>query len=131
MLSIRLILAAGIGIVDALKSASNMVDSPLIGGQLDVSQALASTGVFPDYLIQFWATGEKSGRMDEMLDRLAKFYEDAGATSLDQTVICLPRIAYGLVMLYMVWQIFGIATTHFNSYNTILENRSSPGWDVL
>jgi type IV pilus assembly protein PilC len=129
--SIRLILAAGIGIVDALKSASNMVHSPLIadaykraapliGGQLDISQALASTGVFPDHLIQFWATGEKSGRMDEMLDRLSKFYEERWRHSLDQAVTWLPRIVYGLIVVYMVWLILTMATAYFNNINAIL-----------
>ena len=131
--SIRLMLAAGIGIVDALKSASNTVHSPLIaaaykraapqiGGQLEVSEALASTGVFPDHVIQFWATGEKSGRLDEMLDRLAKFYEERWRHSLDQTVIWLPRIAYGLVVIFMVFQTFKAFNTYLNAYNTILGN---------
>ena len=131
--SIRLMLAAGIGIVDALKSASNTVHSPLIAdgyrraaplinSQMDVSQALASTGVFPDHLIQFWMTGEKSGRMDEMLDRLSKFYEDRWRHSLDQTVTWLPRIAYALVMFYVAWHILTTALAYFNTYNAVLGN---------
>jgi type II secretory pathway component PulF len=131
--SIRLMLAAGIGIVDALKSASQMVHcpliadayeraAPLIGGQLDVSQALASTHVFPDELIQFWATGEQSGKMDEMLDRLAKFYEERWRRSLDQVVTWLPRIAYALVALYMVCQIFSIFGSYMNTYNDLLKD---------
>lgn len=131
--SIRLMLAAGIGIVDALKSASNTVHSPLIaaaykraaaqiGGQLEVSQALASTGVFPDHLIQFWATGEQSGRLDEMLDRLAKFYEERWRHSLDQTMIWLPRIVYLFVMIYMAYLIITGFTAYLKTYDTILGN---------
>ena len=67
---------------------------PLIGGQLEVSQALASTGVFPDQLIQFWATGEQSGKMDEMLDRLVQFYEERWRNSLEQTALWVPRLIY-------------------------------------
>ena len=129
--SIKLLLRSGVGIVDALKSASNVVHSPLIAdgykkaapqisSGLEVSQALASTGVFPDHLIQFWSTGEQSGRMDEMLDHLSTFYEERWRHSLDQVVTWLPRIAYGLVMLYMVWQILTLATAYFNTYNTLL-----------
>ena len=131
ILSIRLMLLAGTGIVDALKSASRMAHcpliadaynriAPLIGGQLDVSQALASAGVFPDELIQFWATGEQSGRMDEMLDRLARFYEERWRRSLDQVVAWLPRIAYVLVMSYMIYQIFRIFGSYINSYKGFL-----------
>jgi type II secretory pathway component PulF len=128
--SVRLTLAAGVGIMEALASASRTIPSPLIadayrraapliGGQLEVSQALASTGVFPDHVIQFWATGEKSGRMDEMLDRLAQFYEDRWRRSLDQVVTWLPWMAYGLVAVFIVLEIFKTFNAYLNAYDTI------------
>jgi len=130
--SIRLMLRAGIGVVPALEYASRMADSPLItygyekaapliGSELQVSQALATTGVFPEHLIQFWATGEQSGRMDDMLDRLEAFYEDRWRRSLDQTVIWLPRIAYFLVVLYMGYVIFGMYSSYFSQYDELLK----------
>jgi len=130
--AIRLMLRAGIGIVPALEYASRMAHRPLIaaayrkaspsiGGELEVSQALASTGVFPDELIQFWATGEKSGHMDEMLERLANVYEERWRRSLDQMVTWLPRIAYGLILLYMIAQIFSLFGTVMNQYDELLK----------
>jgi type II secretory pathway component PulF len=129
--SVRLMLRAGIGIVDVLKSASSMVHcpliadayeraAPLIGGQLEISQALASTNVFPDELIQFWATGEQSGKMDEMLDKLARFYEERWRNNLKQTAIWVPRIIYLLMVLNMGFQIISMAVTYFNTYNSLL-----------
>ncbi len=126
--AIRLMLKAGIGVVPALESASRMVQSPLIqsayekaapliGTQLDVSQALAFSGVFPDYLIQMWSTGEKSGQMDEMLDRLAAFYEERWRDSLDKTVTWLPKIFYALVVMYMVKQIFSMFGNYMHVYD--------------
>jgi type II secretory pathway component PulF len=130
--SIRLMLLAGIGVVPALEYASRTVDSPLIeygykkakpliGGTLQVSQALATTNVFPDHLIQFWATGEQSGRMDDMLERLEKFYEDRWHRSLDQTVTWLPRIAYVFVVVYTVYQIFSMYSAYFGQYDELLK----------
>jgi type IV pilus assembly protein PilC len=129
--SVRLMMVAGIGVVDALDYASRTVPSPLIADAhhraapqirsgLEVSQALEDTGVFPDHFIQYWRTGEQSGRMDEMLDRLASFYEDRWRRSLDHVVTWLPRIAYGFVAAYMIWQIFTLATAYFNTYNQFL-----------
>jgi type IV pilus assembly protein PilC len=129
--SIRLMLKAGIGIVPALETASRMVDSPLIAAaylraaplinsQMDVSAALASTGVFPDYLVQLWSTGEKSGQMDEMLDKLAVFYEESWRTSLDHAVTWLPRITYALVVVYMICQIFSLFGSYMKVYDDIL-----------
>lgn len=130
--SIRLMLRAGIGIVPALESASRTVDSPLlvaayeqaaplVGGELMVSQALAATGEFPDELIQLWATGEQSGKLDEMLERLAGFYEERWRRSLEQVVAWLPRVAYGLVMLYIITQIFGLFGNYIGMYNELLK----------
>jgi type II secretory pathway component PulF len=127
--SIRLMLRAGISIVPALEYASRTVPSPLIadayqraaplvGGQLDVSQALASTGVFPEELIQFWATGEESGKMDEMLDRLARFYEERWRNSLDQTAIWLPRIVYLWIILGIARLILTMAWAYVNNLNS-------------
>ena len=130
--SIRLMLTAGIGIVPALEYASRTASSPLIaaayekaapliGGQLEVSQALAMTGEFPDHLIQFWATGEQSGRMDEMLERLAKFYEERWRQSLDQVVTWLPRIAYLLVALFIASQIISQYAAYLGTYDSLLQ----------
>jgi type II secretory pathway component PulF len=130
--SIRLMLTAGIGIVPALENASRTSNSPLIvaayekaapfiGGQLEVSQALAMTGEFPDHLIQFWATGEQSGKMDEMLDRLAKFYDERWHQSLDLAVTWLPRLAYLLAVLFMAVQIISGYTSYLNTYDDLLK----------
>jgi type II secretory pathway component PulF len=130
--SIRLMLAAGIGVLQALEYASASSPSPLIaaaykkatpliGSELDVSQALAMTGEFPDDLIQLWATGEKSGRMDEMLERLAKLYEERWRNSLELTITWLPRITYFLVMLFVAWQIVSLYTAYLNTYDNLLQ----------
>jgi len=130
--SIRLMLTAGIGIVPALEYASRTVHSPLIAdayrraapliaGQLEVSQALASTNVFPDELIQFWATGEQSGKMDEMLVRLAGFYEERWRRSLDQVITWLPRIAYVLVSCYIIHLIFQQFNAYIGAYDELLK----------
>jgi general secretion pathway protein F len=130
--SIRLMLRAGIGIVPALEYASRTADSPLIahgyakaapliGSELQVSQALATTDVFPEYLIQFWATGEQSGRLDDMLERLEKYYEDRWRRSLDQTVTWLPRIAYALVALYVAHTILSMYNSYFHQYDELLK----------
>ena len=130
--SIRLMLTAGVGIVEALESASRTVHSPLIAdayqraapliaGQLEVSQALATTNVFPEELIQFWATGEQSGKMDEMLARLARFYEERWRQSLDHVITWLPRIAYALVSCYIIQQIFKQFNANLDAYDELLK----------
>ncbi len=129
--AIRLMLSAGIGILPALEAASRANPSPLIaagykkvapliGSQLDVSEALARAGEFPDYLVQMWATGEKSGRMDDALGRVAKFYEERWRRSLDLVVTWLPRAVYLLVALLIAWQIISGYMSYFSRYDELL-----------
>ena len=130
--SIRLMLTAGIGIVPALEYASRTVHSPMIAdayrraaplitGHLEVSQALASTDAFPEELIQFWATGEESGKMDEMLARLARFYGERWQQSLDHVIAWSPRIAYALVSCYIVRLIFQQFSAYLGTYDELLK----------
>lgn len=130
--SIRLMLTAGIGVVPALEYASRSSHSPTIDSAYDraapvitsglpVSQALAVTRAFPEEVIQFWATGEQSGRMDDMLERLASYYEDRWRRSLDHVVTWLPRIAYLLVVLYVASQIVGAFSSYMGQYDELLK----------
>ncbi len=130
--SIRLMLKAGFGVVHALEFSSKTINSPriahaydtarpLIDSQLEVSRALQATGVFPEHLIQFWATGEQSGRLDDMLDRLAQYYEERWRHSLDLLSSWLPRIAYGLVCVYMIFQMANLLGPLLGAYSEALQ----------
>lgn len=130
--AIRLLLKAGYGIIEALDHAGasssnpNLAHAverarPLINSQLTVSQALQSTGVFPVMLIQFWATGEQSGKMDEMLDRLVRVYDEQWQRSLDQLATWLPRIVYALVSVYVILQIVKLLGPVVGAYRDALQ----------
>jgi len=129
--SIRLMLKAGFGVIAALEFSSRTVDSPLlehayqrarplIDSQMEVSRALEASGVFPDDLIQFWATGEQSGHLDDMLDRMAKLYEERWRQSLETLSAWLPRIAYGLVCVYIIFQMSNLVGSIVRTYSQAL-----------
>jgi general secretion pathway protein F len=46
-----------------------------VGGGRDIGQALAETGAFPPAVVQVFAVGQQSGRLEEMLERLARDYD--------------------------------------------------------
>ena len=130
--SIRLMLKAGFGVIPALEFSSKTINSPqiarayeqarpLIDSQLEVSRALEATRVFPEHLIQFWATGEQSGRLDDMFDRLAQYYEERWRHSLDLLTSWLPRIAYGLVCVYMIFQMVNMLGPLVSAYSEALQ----------
>jgi len=116
--------SAGVPLIDALESvagaAGNAVykkailsvrDEVATGIALNVS--LRRTGVFPSMLLQMTAIGEESGALDEMLDKVASFYEDAvdnmvdGMTALLEPIIMsFLGVIIGSLMIAMYLPIF-------------------------
>lgn len=97
--------AAGVPLIDALTSvagaAGNRVYAKnIISVREDVSTgiqlntALRSKGVFPALLVQMSAIGEESGALDEMLDKVAAYYEEA----VDNKVDTLTSLLEPLIM---------------------------------
>ena len=81
------LLAAGVTIVEALKVCSTVSGNVLFIEAMDRIQARIVTGaplsklfadekVFPIALSQLMAVGERTGNMDEMLESIAKYYEE-------------------------------------------------------
>jgi len=97
--------SAGVPLIDALTSVAgasgNMIYEEAIikvreevstGIQLNV--ALKASGMFPSLLVQMTAIGEESGALDEMLDKVAVFYEEA----VDNLVESLTSLLEPLIM---------------------------------
>lgn len=50
---------------------------------ISLSRALSDAAVFPDMLVQMTATGEETGKLDQMLMRTADFYEQRVTAKVD------------------------------------------------
>ena len=86
--------AAGVPLVDALQSTAGAAGNSVYAKAIlqirdDVStgstlyQSIRSTGLFPNMLLQMVSIGEESGALDDMLDKVANFYEDAVDNAVD------------------------------------------------
>lgn len=97
--------AAGVPLIDALTSVAgatgNIVyeeaslrvrDDVSTGTQLNAS--MRATRLFPSILLQMTAIGEESGALDEMLDKVATYYEE----SVDNQVDSLTSLLEPLIM---------------------------------
>ncbi|MGE8363071.1 type II secretion system F family protein [Pseudomonas sp.] len=96
--------AAGVPLVDALDSVSGATGNIVFrnavekikqdvssGTQLNFS--MRNTAIFPSLAIQMTAIGEESGSLDEMLDKVASFYEDEVDNLVDNlTTLMEPMI---------------------------------------
>ncbi|MDX1724045.1 MAG: type II secretion system F family protein [Pseudomonas sp.] len=96
--------AAGVPLVEALDSVAGATGNVVFrnavhkirndvssGSQLNFS--MRSTGIFPSMAIQMTAIGEESGSLDEMLDKVAGYYEDEVDNAVDNlTTLMEPLI---------------------------------------
>lgn len=79
--------AAGVPLVDALESVAGATGNIVfkravlrirqdVSTGMQLNFAMRTSGVFPNMAIQMAAIGEESGALDDMLDKVASFYED-------------------------------------------------------
>ena len=100
--------AAGVPLVDSLDSvagaAGNSLYSDAIlrirddistGTQLNVS--MKNTGMFPSMVVQMVAIGEESGSLDQMLSKVADFYEE----EVDNLVDSLSSLLEPIIMAFL------------------------------
>ncbi len=82
---------------------------------ISLSRAMGDAGVFPDMLVQMTATGEETGKLDQMLSRTADFYEQRvtakvdGLSSLVEPIaIVLLGVVIGVMLIALYLPIFNL-----------------------
>ncbi|UTA48883.1 type II secretion system F family protein [Simiduia sp. 21SJ11W-1] len=118
--------SAGVPLIDALTSVSGATGNMLykdavirvreeVSTGIQLNTSLRASKMFPAMLIQMTAIGEESGALDDMLDKVAEFYEDAvdnmvdNLTSLlEPMIMAVLGILVGGLMIAMYLPIFQI-----------------------
>jgi type IV pilus assembly protein PilC len=121
------LLSSGVPILDALdvvaQSAGNVIIENAIRFSADkiregrtMAEPLAETGVFPPMVVQMIGVGEQTGALDQMLNKIADFYEEevdvavAAMTSMIEPIMMVfvgGMVGFLLIAMYM--PIFDIA----------------------
>lgn len=109
------LLSSGVSIIEALeitaKTAGNLVVSNAINKSVlaiaegdTITGPLKETGVFPPMVIQMIGVGEKTGGLDDMLNKIADFYDE----EVDEAVNALTSIIEPIIIVFMGAVIGGI-----------------------
>ncbi len=123
------LLSSGVPIIDALeitaKSAGNwLIEDAILkartsikGGE-NIADPLSKTAVFPPMVTQMIAIGEASGGLDEMLAKVADFYDaevdqavENLTSALEPVIMVLLGGVVGFIVISMYLPIFQLATT--------------------
>ncbi len=109
------LLSSGVSILEALeitaKTAGNRVIHDAIRKSVisiaegdTITSPLKETGVFPPMVTQMISVGEKTGGLDEMLSKIADFYDE----EVDDAVSALTSVIEPIVIVFMGVVIGGI-----------------------
>lgn len=120
------LLSSGVSILDALaitaKTAGNRVIHDAVKKSIlsiaegeTITQPLKDSGVFPPMVTQMIAVGEKTGGLDDMLNKIAEFYEEevnaavAALTSIiEPVIIVIMGVVIGGILIAMYLPMFDI-----------------------
>jgi type IV pilus assembly protein PilC len=106
--TLSMLLSAGISLVEALKIVSNVAENSVyleafvkiserVQKGFSISNSFEETGVFPVIVNQMVATGEATGKLDEVLLKVSDYF----ANEAEQSVKALTSAIEPLIMIFL------------------------------
>jgi type II secretory pathway component PulF len=119
------LISAGVTILEAWELGAAASGSPALRGTVlawrplvDAGQTPAEviriSGKFPTLFVNQYATGEVSGKLDETLRGLHRYYQEEGTRKLHALARWTPRAVYLLVMLMIAYRVVRFWADYFN-----------------
>ena len=121
------LLSSGVPILDAMdivaRTAGNAVISKgilysreKVSQGMDIASPLLETAIFPPMVVQMIGVGEQTGAMDDMLQKIADFYEEevdaavaAMSAMLEPIILVFLGVGVGGMLIAMYLPIFDVA----------------------
>ncbi len=114
------LLVSGVPILQALETVAGSVDNEIMSDAIMASRAairegeqigdpLQRSGMFPPMVVQMVAIGEETGSLDQMLSKIADFYEsevDATLSGLTAALEPILIITLGVIVGFIVISMF-------------------------
>lgn len=118
--TLAITISAGMPLVEALESAAGTTNNHVFSTALDkvtkdvatgqqLAWALKMTNVYPNMVIEMVAIGEESGKLEEMLGKVADFYEE----EVDTLVDSLSSLMEPIIMLVLGVLIGGLVVAMY------------------
>jgi type IV pilus assembly protein PilC len=122
--ALEALISAGVTVVEAWQLAARASGSPALAhtvarwkGPLAAGQTPAElatkSGSFPDLFANQYATGERSGKLDDSLRRLNRYYQEEGSRKLEAVAQWVPRFFYLVVAGLIAWKVISFWMGYF------------------
>ncbi|TRZ49057.1 type II secretion system F family protein [bacterium] len=126
--TVSVLLGAGIPILDTLQIVSETLGSKIYGADVRQAAAMVEKGVslaeaiqqlevFPPILGQMISVGEETGKLDEVLAKLATFYEGesetkikALTTAIEPLIMVLMGVGVGFLVIAVIMPIYNLTS---------------------
>lgn len=126
--TVSVLLGAGIPILDTLQIVSETLGSKVYGAEVKQAASLVEKGVslaeaiqrleiFPPILGQMISVGEETGKLDEVLAKLATFYEGesetkikALTTAIEPMIMIVMGIGVGFLVIAVIMPIYNLTS---------------------
>jgi type II secretory pathway component PulF len=121
--------AAGASLSQALMYAANATNNWYLGTRLNraiplveqgapLSQALERTGVVPRIALDMISTGEQTGNIDDMLEKVAEYTENEAEVSIVQSTLVI-----GILLLLGIGAYIGLFVVRFylGQYGSLID----------
>lgn len=124
------LLASGISLVDAIEIVTKIMKNEVVKRAMEkaqkevvhgipLSQPLEDTGVFPPMVYQMIRIGEETGNMEDMLDKIAEYYDEEVEMATESLVAVLSPMIIILMAVVVVPIILAVMMPMFSLYNSI------------
>ncbi|AJG40715.1 type II secretion system protein F [Thermotoga sp. RQ7] len=128
--TLGILVSSGVRITDAIRMAAQASNSPSIIGKSEemvqrvsegktLRDTFAESGVFPQLIYEMIGTGEETGKVDEVMERVADFYEDIVRNSVKQLVSLVEPLLIAGVGGFVAFLAYSIYTTVFQLQRSI------------
>ena len=127
--TLGILVRSGVPILDGLQITARTTGNAIveeaimkarksIGEGKTIAKPLRESGAFPPLVVHLVAVGEQTGRLSDMLDKIADFYEDEVdnavgtlATVIEPVMLVVVGVMIGGILISMYLPIFNLAST--------------------
>jgi type IV pilus assembly protein PilC len=123
--ALEALLSAGVSIVEAWELAATASGSsalrrivlawrPLVNAGQTPAEVVSASRWFPQLFATQYTSGEISGKLEETLRRLHRYYQEEGSRKLQALAQWTPRAIYLGVMLMIAYRVISFWSNYFN-----------------
>lgn len=128
--TLAMLLRAGVPILQALDVVKETVNNRVVSSALDevkgsvregesISRPLGRHEVFPPMVVQMMAVGEDSGSVDEMMSKVADFYNEEVAATVDGLTSLIEPVLIVVIGIIVGGAVVSLYLPMFNIINLI------------